>query len=106
MTIYIDKLPEFCVDCICCNDDIETPWFFCKLKREIVEDRYTERPADCPLKELVRCKDCTYRYTDGDNVVANYCLLAHNRVQPDKWFCADGIPISWAHFRGKKNDNT
>lgn len=41
-------------------------------------------------KQLVRCKDCKYQYTDGDNVVANYCLLAHNRVQPDEWFCADG----------------
>ena len=55
MTIYVDKLPEFCVNCICCSDYVETPWFFCRLKREIVEDQYTERPADCPLKELVQC---------------------------------------------------
>ena len=38
---------------------------------------------------IIRCKDCKYKYTDGDNVVANYCLLNHNRVQPDEWFCAD-----------------
>ncbi len=41
------------------------------------------------MPELIRCKDCKYKYTDGDNVVANYCLLNHNRVQPDEWFCAD-----------------
>lgn len=38
---------------------------------------------------VVRCRDCKYRYTDGDNVTANYCLLNHARVQADDWFCAD-----------------
>ena len=41
-------------------------------------------------QELVRCKDCKYRFVDGDNVRFNMCLLNHNKVQPDDWFCADG----------------
>ena len=41
-------------------------------------------------QELVRCKDCKYRYVDGDNVRFNMCLLDHNKVQSDDWFCADG----------------
>lgn len=40
--------------------------------------------------EVVRCKDCKYRFVDGDNVSFNICLLNHNKVQPDDWFCADG----------------
>lgn len=39
--------------------------------------------------ELIRCRECKFRYTDGENVTANYCLLNHNRVQADDWFCAD-----------------
>ena len=40
-------------------------------------------------KELVRCRECKYRYTDGESVTANYCLLNHNRAHADDWFCAD-----------------
>lgn len=47
-------------------------------------DGYKKRDA-----EIVRCGECKYRYKDGDNVVVNYCLLNHNRVQSDEWFCAD-----------------
>lgn len=39
---------------------------------------------------VVRCRDCKHRYVDGDNVRFNLCMLIHNRVQPDDWFCADG----------------
>lgn len=41
-------------------------------------------------QKLIRCKDCKYRYVDGDNVRFNMCLLNHNKVQSDEWFCADG----------------
>ena len=40
--------------------------------------------------QVVRCKDCKYHFVDGDNVRFNMCLLNHNKVQPDDWFCADG----------------
>ena len=42
------------------------------------------------IQELIRCKDCKYCYVDGDNVRFNMCLLNHNKVQADDWFCADG----------------
>lgn len=41
-------------------------------------------------QELIRCQDCKYHFVDGDNVRFNMCLLNHNKVQPDNWFCADG----------------
>lgn len=40
--------------------------------------------------EVVRCVECKYRYVDGDNVRFNLCLLNHNKVQSDDWYCADG----------------
>ena len=76
---YVDEIRKDCV--IIRNDG----GYFGTLKSEIVEAQKTE-----DIVSVVRCKDCKYQYTDGDNVVANYCLLAHNRVQPDEWFCADG----------------
>ena len=33
--------------------------------------------------EVVRCKDCRFRYQDG----AIFCLLG---TQSDEWFCANG----------------
>lgn len=63
-----------------------------KLNHEaeyICECENWEEPALYPVAELIRCKDCKFRYTDGENVTANYCLLNHNRVQADDWFCAD-----------------
>lgn len=40
--------------------------------------------------EIVLCKDCKYRFTDGDNVKYNLCLLNHAKAQADDFFCADG----------------
>ena len=39
---------------------------------------------------VVRCRECIHRFVDGDNVRYNVCMLNHNKVQPDDWFCADG----------------
>lgn len=39
--------------------------------------------------EKIRCKDCKYKYVDGDNAKFNLCALNHNRAQSDDWYCAD-----------------
>lgn len=41
-------------------------------------------------QDIVRCKDCSHCYVDGDNVKFNVCELNHNKVQSGDWFCADG----------------
>ena len=46
-----------------------------------------QQPVDAV--EVVRCKDCKYRYVDGENVRFNVCELNHNKVQPDDWYCGD-----------------
>lgn len=54
-------------------------------------------PDSCSVKinykrdfeRIVRCKDCKYRYVDGENVRFNVCELNHNKVQPDDWYCGD-----------------
>lgn len=61
---------------------------------EIVGAFYDEETGGYCLKpkvvcELVRCKDCKYRYVDGENVRFNVCELNHNKAQPDDWYCGD-----------------
>ncbi len=50
---------------------------------------YTDGFRDSHSKPVIRCKDCRYRYMDGDNG-HNRCLLKHNMGQEGEWFCADG----------------
>lgn len=51
---------------------------------------FADQPPLTDIIEVVRCKDCRYRYVDGENVRYNVCGLNHNKVQSDDWFCADG----------------
>ena len=51
-------------------------------------DAVRELPSAQP--DIVYCRECRYRYPEGENVVYNMCELNHNKVQPDDWFCADG----------------
>ena len=63
-----------------------------KLNHEaeyICECEMWEEPVLYPVAELIRCRDCKFRYTDGEIVTANYCLLNHNRAHADDWYCAD-----------------
>ena len=50
---------------------------------DVIEALPSEQP------EIIRCKECKHRYTDGENVVFNVCELNHNKVQSDDWYCAD-----------------
>lgn len=61
-----------------------------RRERDDVVDalRYCATTVDA--MPVVRCRDCKYRYVDGDNVRFNLCLLNHNKVQSDDWYCADG----------------
>ena len=48
------------------------------------------RPEYCPLKEIVRCKDCLFGEQINDRYIctnAGHCQSKSNK--PD-WFCADG----------------
>ena len=43
------------------------------------------RPEYCPLKEVVRCKDCKHHGGDACSAGAGIAF-----PPPDDWFCADG----------------
>lgn len=51
---------------------------------------WVDRQPTIDAVPVVRCRECIHRFVDGDNVRYNVCMLNHNKVQPDDWFCADG----------------
>ena len=62
-----------------------------KITNKVLPNAFTLFEKEySPELEIVRCKDCKYHFVDGDNVCFNMCLLNHNKVQSDDWFCADG----------------
>ena len=48
-----ENMPENYSECPCASDMV-----WCTLKSEGVDPTWEERPEDCPLVELVTCKDC------------------------------------------------
>ena len=77
--IHCDRKCEEC-DLVLPIDTIRDAYNIALNAMEIVND----------AEKIVRCRDCKYCYVDGENVRFNMCLLNHNRVQADDWYCADG----------------
>ena len=77
----IDALPNYCYECPCYNHE----HCYCQADKERKYSEY--RPYWCPLKEIVRCKECKYYMTI--HCTCDGCCIS------DDWFCADGV---------KKND--
>ena len=96
--IWMNHLPESCDDCPCLYDGIA-----CQAAEfdNFVEESctifssITDRHPNCPLKELVLCKDCKHRCFD--NRFGFMCNLdtgdpyeMGRNAYDDDWFCADG----------------
>lgn len=91
----IKALEDFNKNRICLPHLI--PWDEIADAIELLKKQETSTIYICPncgtwvsAENVVRCKDCKYHFVDGDNVRFNMCLLNHNKVQPDNWYCADG----------------
>ena len=50
-----------------------------------------QKPSDCPLVELVRCKECKHKRWGTQGEILCNDVYSHNRYLKGKdWFCADG----------------
>lgn len=86
------KTPASCKECILNN--IENPWFsLCRTTGNNVIEYKDSRHHDCPLVEIVTCKDCKHYKHHGIN---GYCSKrvntdSHTDVyrEPD-YFCKLG----------------
>ena len=83
--IQIDmQMPKNCIDCPACNE-----YLMCAIPcngrgwgENDVKDFSQSRPEWCPMKEIVRCKDCKHYMTI--HCTCDGCCIS------DDWFCADG----------------
>ena len=52
------KMPNSCSEC---NLTTRKTWnFACSINLKDIDCTETKRPKDCPLVEIVTCKDCAY----------------------------------------------
>ncbi len=62
------KMPKSCWNCDFCY---EIDGFHCSISHNCLAKKVTDlpnknRPSDCPLVEIVTCKDCKHCYPDED----------------------------------------
>lgn len=79
------EMPSCCLwDCPLAREDGGA----CQLEDVRTSDK--ERPIDCPLVEIVTCKDCKHRDPED-----KFCDCGHaikwSSPREDNFFCADAI---------------
>lgn len=84
----MEELPSCCRHCPC-SDDSQ-----CNLTTQYNDLK--GRPADCPLVEIVTCKDCKHheailaaKNIDGSKKVLHVCQR-HGNIVSEDYYCADG----------------
>ena len=68
---------DYSYSCVLGATEFQMPWI----------RQMEERASDCPLAEIVTCKDCKYIRQNEDNEY--YCDLSGGYYDPD-YYCADG----------------
>ena len=83
----MEEIPKCCDDCPLCNEyDHE-----CGINGyDSKTDTTKERMKDCPLVEIVTCKDCKYyRVEDDDEYCTNHTIKDNKFWVREDYFCAD-----------------
>ncbi len=70
----MEELPKNCAECPMYNSDVDD---YCDITGEWITGEEMVRHKDCPLVEIVTCKDCKKR---------DECFSDIN----DRWFCPLG----------------
>lgn len=75
------EMPTSCKECMLNN--VDSPWFgLCRTTGNNVIEYKDSRHPNCPLVEIVTCKDCKYNYENS----CDYDGWGVN----DDYFCAKG----------------
>lgn len=84
MSVYVDILPD-CCDCCVCNDD----YWRCGINCEDIS--HDGRREDCPLIEIVHCKDCKWFDSKRANFIDGYGYCERYEVtDKDSHYCSYG----------------
>jgi hypothetical protein len=81
------KMPKNCMECLLFDDEYGD----CNIIGEPKANMTEKRAENCPLVEIVTCKDCFYYNIDEDGCGYHCEKYGHTRfpVYAD-FFCADG----------------
>jgi hypothetical protein len=89
------EMPTSCKECMLNN--VDSPWFgLCRTTGNNVIEYKDSRHPDCPLVEIVTCKDCKH-WKDSDGVyrrgigAENKCPVNSSRVFKGTFYCADFV---------------
>lgn len=87
------EMPKSCSQCPLCIEDKYADMTCVLLCEEWEESNYNEnhRDENCPLAEIVTCKDCKYyRVEDDDEYCTNHTIKDNKFWVREDYFCADG----------------
>lgn len=89
MSVLIEmEMPKACWSCPLKLDLYGELW--CAVKCEkTTKDLYEKRPSDCPLRELVRCKDCKFSSAES-RYKSLRCSMYNDLHRADGW-CDCGV---------------
>ena len=80
------EMPESCIDCPFVK--AEGTKFFCsRIMKYIDKDNLGNKHDDCPLVEIVTCKDCGNHVTGA--LDEEICLKGHELIN-ESFYCKDG----------------
>ena len=83
------KMPNSCSEC---NLTTRKTWnYACSINLKDIDCAETKRPKDCPLVEIVTCKDC--KHNDEDT-----CDIDGLEVCDD-YFCANGKRENYDRYK-------
>lgn len=79
------EIPKSCSECMLNN--VDSPWFgLCRTTGNNVIEYKDSRHPDCPLVEIVTCKDCRYWHDSG---ISSTCDKNIGHGFPKDYYCAD-----------------
>ena len=88
MILINTKIPKGCWNCNFCYDN---KGYYCSVNHNLlaysITDIPSERPSNCPLMEVVTCKDCSIGKREC-SYSGKYCTYT-GRITEDDFYCAD-----------------
>lgn len=83
----MEEIPKNCAECSLVTDDMFGD-ATCVLLCDEWEDNEKHRAENCPLVEIVTCKDCIKGQRERSNS-KKYCMWT-GRITEDDFYCKDG----------------
>ena len=83
------EMPKNCANCLFNAYYENLGGYICEHLSKIIDkdERWEKRHDDCPLVEIVTCKDCKYWH---DNGIITTCDKNIGNGFPRDYFCANG----------------